>query len=92
MTSFRPALAPENAAETVTPDDKPCVVYVVTSTDRTNWYPASFGQSFPESKTPRYFKIWTGEDRIAVIKAARAKADKESEAIVEKIKRGNGSK
>ena len=85
-TFFNPALAPGNAAETITPDDKPCVVYVVTSTDRTNWYPASCGQSFPESKTPRYFKMWTGEDRGAAIFAARDKAAEEDKAMVEKLK------
>jgi hypothetical protein len=81
--SFRPALAtPANLAETVTPSsqkDKPCVVYVMTSTDRTNWYPVSFGQTFPESKTPRYFKMWTEEDTLTNLAESVEKSAREVE-------------
>ena len=45
---------------------RPFMVFVLTSTDLTNWYPVSFGQTFPESKQPRYFKMWTELDSVSL--------------------------
>ena len=56
------------AARLVTPVSQshgPSMVFVVTSTDRTNWYPVSFGQTFPESEQPRYFLMWTEMDSVS---------------------------
>jgi hypothetical protein len=55
------------AAKLVTPvseSHRPFMVFVLTSIDFTNWYPVSFGQTFPESKQPRYFMMWTEIDSL----------------------------
>jgi len=57
------------AVKLVTPvsqSSSPFMVFVLTTTDFTNWYPVSFGQTFPESEQPRYFLMWTELDSVSL--------------------------
>ena len=44
---------------------RPFKVFVLTSTNLMSWYPVSFGQTFPESKQPRYFRMWPEIDSVS---------------------------
>jgi hypothetical protein len=74
-TSFSSSGKPEEyqpgMAKLVTPVDddyKALYVYVVTSTDLTNWYPVSYGEKYSETKKPRYFKMWVEPDLYSFLK------------------------
>ena len=67
-----PVPNPENSAEyqpgvlkkTTTPTEtyREFQVLVMTSTNLVNWYPVSYGEKYPETKQPRYFRLWTQID------------------------------
>jgi hypothetical protein len=62
-------------------------VFVVTSTDLTNWYPVSYGEKYPESKQPRYFKLWTEVDRTETMSSIETLMERSSGAQLERLKK-----